>query len=36
MKAIIINNKAESKTGVITKTFSKTNAIVWNSKRRFI
>lgn len=36
MKAIIINNKAESKTGVKTKTFSTTNAIVWNNKRRFI
>jgi len=36
MKAIIINNKAESKVGVKTKTFSNTNAILWNSKRRFV
>lgn len=36
MKTIFINNKEESKTGVKTKTFSTTNAIVWNSKRRFI
>ena len=36
MKTININNKAESKAGVKTKTFSNTKAIVWNNKRRFI
>lgn len=31
------NNRitVESKAGIKTKTFSKSNAITWNSKRRF-
>jgi len=36
MKTINVKNIAVSKAGIKTKTFSNTNAIVWNTKRRFI
>ena len=36
MKTVNIKNKAVSKAGIKTTAFGNANALVWNSKRRFV
>lgn len=35
MKSSFRKSIAENKVGTITKTYGKTSAIIWNSKRRY-